>query len=83
MRIERLAVREQPIGPVLRQLTERLKLDLQIDEKALAEAGISLDQRVSVTVENVTVDDLFRALLKSTKLTFRRTQKTIAVVPAD
>ena len=81
--IERLAVREKPIGPVLRQLAERWKLDLQIDEQAIAKAGISMDQRVSVVVENATIDELFRELLKPTGLTFRRSQRTVVLTPAQ
>jgi hypothetical protein len=80
--IERLAVREKPIGPVLRQLAERWKLDLQIDEEAIEKAGISMDQRVSVVVENATIDELFRELLKPTGLTFRRSQRTVVLTPA-
>jgi hypothetical protein len=75
-------VQQQPVGAVLKQLAERLKLDLRIDYKAIEEAGISLDQRVSATVENVTIDELFREVLKTTRLTFRRTQKVIEIGPA-
>lgn len=82
IRVDRMSVQQQPVGAVLKQLAERLKLDLRIDYKAIEEAGISLDQRVSATVENVTIDELFREVLKTTPLTFRRTQKVIEIGPA-
>lgn len=82
IRVDRMSVQQQPVGAVLKQLAERLKLDLRIDYKAIEEAGISLDQRVSATVENVTIDELFREVLKTTRLTFRRTQKVIEIGPA-
>ncbi len=81
-RIQRMAVQSEPLGPVLRQLAERLGLELQLDEQAIAKAGISLDQRVSVKVENATIDELFGELLKSTGLTFHRRQRVVEIAPA-
>ena len=82
VRIDRLVVQEKLLGPVLRQLAERLNLEMHIDRQAIADAGISLDQRVSAKVENGTVDDVFRALLKSTGLTFRRSDRVVEIRPA-
>ena len=45
VRIERLSVRAKPLGPVLRQLAQRLGLELKLDEQAIGRAGISLEQR--------------------------------------
>ena len=81
IRIQRLSVQAEPLGPVLRQLADRLGLELRIDEKALQAAGVSLDQRVTVKVENVTIDELFRRLLHSTGLKCRRHQKILEIVP--
>jgi hypothetical protein len=81
--IDKLSVIEKPLGPVLKQLAGRLGLELRIDEKAIAAAGISLDQRVSVHVEHVTVDELLRQLLKSTRLTFHRRDRIVEIVPAE
>ena len=50
-------------------------------EKAIAAADISLDQRVSVTADDATIDKVFEDLLKDTGLTFRRTQRTVEVYP--
>ncbi len=82
IRIDRLVVREKPLGPVLDQLAGRLGLDLRIDRKAIAAAGISLDQRVSLKVENATVDELLRQLLRGTRLTFHRRQRVVEIAPA-
>jgi hypothetical protein len=83
VRIKRLAIQDQPLGPLLRQLADRLGLELKIDEKAVKAARISLDQRISVKVENATVDDLLRRLLKSTGLGFRRHQRVVEIMPAE
>jgi hypothetical protein len=83
IRIQRLAVRAEPLGPVLRQLARRLGLELKLDEEAIKQAGISLDQRVTVLVENATVDELLHQLLKSTRLSFRRRQNVVEILPAD
>ena len=83
VRIERLSVRAKPLGPVLRQLAQRLGLELKLDEQAIGRAGISLEQRVSVLVENASVDQLLRELLKSTGLTFHRRQNVVEILPAD
>jgi hypothetical protein len=82
IRIQRLSVQAGPLGPVLRQLAQRLGLELRIDEKALQQAGISLDQRITVKIENATVDELLRQLLKPAGLMFRRHQKVVEVLPA-
>jgi len=82
-RIDRMAVVQKPLGPVLRQLASRLGFELRIDEQAIAAAGISLDQKVSVRVENVTVDELLRQLLKPTRLTFHRRGAIVEIVPAE
>ncbi|HEV7221590.1 MAG TPA: STN domain-containing protein [Pirellulales bacterium] len=78
-----LAVRDQPLGPVLEELRQRLGLELHIDEAALKRAGISLDRRVSFSVEQATLDDLFAAALKPAGLTFRRREKSFDIFPAE
>ncbi len=82
IRIDRLVIQNKPLGPVLRQLAARLGLEVRMDEKAIAAAGISLDRRVSVKVENVTVDGLLRQLLTPAGLTFHRRQKVVDIRPA-
>jgi len=82
VRIDRLSVREKPLEAVLNQLAARLGLTLQIDRQAIAAAGISLDQRVSVEIKNATIDELFAKLLNPCGLTFHRRGKVIEIVPA-
>lgn len=77
-----LKLQEQPLGSVLRQLAESLALDLQIDREAIREAGISLDQRVSLEVKEVTVDRLLGKLLQGTGLKFHR-QGTVVEIRVD
>lgn len=81
-RIDRISIVEKPLGPVLRQLANRLGFELRIDHDAIAAAGISLDQRVSVRVEKVTIDELLHQLLKSTGLTFHRRDRVVEIVPS-
>jgi hypothetical protein len=77
-----LAVRDQPLGPVLEELKQRLGLELHIDEAALKKAEISLDRRVSFNVDKATLDELLAAALKPAGLTFRRRDKAIDIFPA-
>ena len=78
----RLVAQEKALGPVLKQLADRLGLELKIDQQAIAAAGISLDQIVSIHAENATVDELIGQLLKSTGLTFHRRDRVVEIVPA-
>jgi hypothetical protein len=81
--IKRLVVQEKPLEPVLRELGRQLDLEIKIDEEAIQAAGISLDQRVSVHVEQATVDEVLHELLKSTGLRFHRHQKVVEIMPAE
>lgn len=82
LRIDKISVREKPLETVLEQLAERLYLEVRYDRKTIEAAGISLTQRVSLHVENATLDDLLRELLTPTGLTYVRRQRTIEVMPA-
>jgi hypothetical protein len=77
-----LRVAEQPVGSLIRQLAERLDLDVHWDEQALAAAGVSLERRVSFAVENVDQDGLFDAALRPAGLTYRRDGRRLEIVPA-
>ncbi len=78
-----LNVAEQPIGPLLEQLAPQLNLEIKIDDKALEQAGVSLDQRVSFSVKNATVDELLRAALKQTRLKFVRRGNIVQIEPSQ
>ncbi len=79
--IARVSVQEKPLGPVLEQLAKQLHLELKIDRQAIAAAGVSLDQRVSLQVENVSVDELLERLLESSGLKFERRQRVVEISP--
>jgi hypothetical protein len=78
-----IVVREQPLKPVLKKLADRLGLELKMDEPSIRAAGVSLDQRVSIRIENATIDEVLRQLLKSTGLTFRRRDRLIEILPVE
>jgi len=79
VRIQRLTIRDEPLGAVIRQLADRLGLELRMDAEAIAAAGVSLDRRVSLTIENATVDDLFHQLLDPTGLYFDRRHRVLEI----
>ena len=81
--VSRFAVQEKPVGKVLEQMAIMLKLELHMDRQALQEAGISLDQRVSVQVENGSIDDALRGLLRTTPLAYRRQGNVVEIVPKN
>jgi len=83
IRIERMSVKEKPIGPLLEQLAEKLNLELRIDHQALQKAGVSLEERVTVQVENVTVDELLQAVIQDLPLRFRRRNNVVEIGPLE
>jgi hypothetical protein len=76
-----LRVVEKPVGPVLRELARRLNWQIEFDEAAIAAAGRSLDERVSMAVENAEPDTLLEALLTPAGLTFERDGERIRILP--
>jgi hypothetical protein len=78
-----LTVKDQPVGPLVRQLASKLDLDLEIDSAAIRKAGRSLDKRVSFQVRNATIGQLFRAALRPAGLDFARQGRQLHVGPGD
>ena len=78
-----LRVVEQPVGAVLRQLAERLAWQLEIDETAIRAAGLSLERRVSFSVENSDQDELLKAVLHPAGLDYRREGERLRIVPGN
>ena len=76
-----LRVENQPVGRVLDQLGRQLGWKLTVDEAAIRAAGRSLDQRVSVTVENVDADQLLDALLAPAGLKAERDGNGLRIKP--
>jgi len=83
IRIERMSVKEKPIGLLLEQLAEKLNLQLRIDHQAFQKAGVSLERRVTVQVENVTVDELLQAVIQNSPLRFRRSGNVVEIGPLE
>lgn len=82
VRITKLTIQDVPVGQLLQTLAEKLGLDLRIDHKALEEAGVSLEQRVSVSVENATIDQLLFEVIKTCPLRYRRVNNVVEIGPA-
>ncbi len=78
-----LKVAEQPVGPLLRALCEHLKVELSLDERAMANAGVDLARRVSFEVEQASIDELLSAMLKPAGMTAHRNGMQLEVKPAD
>jgi hypothetical protein len=76
-----LRVEEKPVGAVLRQLGERLKWTIQIDETAIQAAGKSLNQNVSFSVTDADREQLLAALLTPAGLEYRIEGEQIFVTP--
>jgi len=79
LRIQRVKFADQPLEPIVRRLATQLNLELRFDADALRRSGIDLDRRVTVELENVTVDELFRTVLEPAGLTFRREGSTLEI----
>lgn len=82
-RIDRLSVREMPVGKLLEHLAERLHLELSIQRAALQQAGLSLERPVTVRLENATVDELLREVTAAAGLRFRRRGTSVEILPGE
>jgi hypothetical protein len=76
-----LRVEEQPVGKVLSELAARLQWKLEIDKPAIQAAGLTLEKRVSFSVENSDEDELLEALLTPAGLDYRRAGERLQIVP--
>ena len=82
IRLQRFRIQLQPVGPIIEEVGRQLGLAVQFDQAAIAAAGISLAQRVSVEVENVSVDGLLEAILDGTGLSFTREGAAVSIHPS-
>jgi hypothetical protein len=78
-----LELKEKPVGPVLDQLCRQFGLRLVLDRRAIQQAGLSLDTRVSVIVEQASVEELFRQIAGAAGLAARCAGETVEVRPAE
>ena len=83
VRVDEVTIEDQPVGGVLQSLAGQLKLELRIDRPALQRAGISLSQRISVHAKNVSVDELLREVIRSTRLKYERRGNVVEIGPSD
>jgi hypothetical protein len=76
-----LRVEEQTVRAVVNTLAQRLNLQLEVDERVLAAAGLSLDRRVTFDVREASEDELLSAVLQPAGLDFRREGARVRIVP--
>ncbi len=81
--VYQLSVENAALAPVVEQLAERLRLELQWDRPAIDAAGIAVDQLITVKVKDASLDELLRAVLAGTGLTFRRQDRAVSIYPAE
>ncbi len=77
-----LRVLNKPVREVVPLLARQLELQLQWSPDQLAQAGVKLDQRISLLVEDVTREELFRTLLEPLGMKFRIGNRTLTITPA-
>jgi hypothetical protein len=78
-----LTLAEVPLDKLLEALSQRLMLKFDYDREKIEKAGIKLDQRVSIKVEQQPLEALLRAALEPAGLAFRRVEQTVEIfVPA-
>jgi len=78
-RIKRLRLAEVPVGAVLDRVCRDLNLKLSVDESSIRAAGASLEQRITVEVEDVTIDELLEAIVRDTPLSAQRRGSVVEV----
>jgi hypothetical protein len=81
--VYQLTVEQTALAQVLEQLAQRLSLEFQWDQKIIERADISMDQLISVKVQDVTLDELLGAVLTGTGLTFRHEDRAISIYPVE
>jgi hypothetical protein len=80
--VYQLSVENAALDQVVEQLATRLGLTVEWDRAALRRAGIASDQLISVKVKDATLDELWQAVLKGTKLAYRRNDRAVSIFPA-
>ena len=75
--------KQQPLGRTIKALARQLKLELDMDDLALENAGVSLEQRISVAVTKATLDELLKAVLRPVGLGYRLEGRSLVIRPAE
>jgi hypothetical protein len=81
-RFERLRVVRQPLEVVLQTLKEN-GVAIDYDADALDAAGIDLKQKISIDINDATVNQLFKALCEPVGLRFQVRGETVFLAPAE
>ncbi|GAB6165269.1 hypothetical protein JCM19992_12690 [Thermostilla marina] len=81
--LDRFTVKEAKatLRQVIEQFGRQLRLDIRYDEKALAQAGVSLDRPIVFQIENGTIDDLWHAVLDPLGCRFERRGRVLKIEP--
>ena len=76
-----LELKEITVREVLQYYSNNLDLQINIDEKALQEKGISLEQRISFQLNQADIHELLRSTLDPVGCTYQLTGKKVRVFP--
>lgn len=76
-----LNVKNESLEKVFRALDNSPHLKIEIDREGLREAGFSLDQRVSFSVKDATIDELLGQAIKNLPLKVRRVGNVVEISP--
>ncbi len=76
-----LNVQEQPVGAILQALAKKRNWAIQIDDESIRKAGLSLDKRVSFSVEGVDREHLLDAILSPAGLDYRLDGDQVRIIP--
>jgi hypothetical protein len=79
--VYQLSVENAALSRVVEQVAQRLNLQFRWDRDAIDAAGISVDQLVSVKVQDASLDELVRAVLAGTGLAFARHDRVVRIFP--
>jgi hypothetical protein len=72
---------DQPISAVVELVAKKLDFVVAYDEAAIKAAGISIEQRVTLNVKQVTLEDLLDEILNPAGLTHRRSGRRLVIRP--
>jgi hypothetical protein len=74
-----LRLENQPVGRVLSQLAEQVRLELRWDEASLMARNLSRETLVTCDVEDVDLDSLLRAILEPAGFAFTRQGQRVEI----
>jgi len=81
--VYQLSIENTALDKVVKQLGERLGLEIRWQPGAKSEQEPATDQLITVRVHDVDLDTLWQAVFKGTGWTFRRSERTLTIVPAE